>query len=150
VPRLVAAEHLCIETVQDSQIEIVVVSGESAVGLLAAEACQGAPQLLGLPHLGVGYDWARHMGSRTAELGGRAGVVRVRYRAGGNVVAGSGLAEARIGAVPHLEEEDNAVAGAQEEKSEEVGRTDRLVEARSIAVDLVVVVLSRVSREVCN
>jgi hypothetical protein len=150
--RLAAAERLCTEAAQGLRIAIVVVSAKSVAGLVAAAACQGAPQLLGLPHSGAGCDWARHMGLRTAELGVRAGVVRVRYRVEGSVAAVSDLAEARTGAAPHLEEEgDSAVAGAQEEKLEEVDRTGRLAEARSIAVvGLGVHVLSRVRLEGCS
>jgi hypothetical protein len=52
--------------------------------------------------------------------------------------------EAHTGAVLRREEEGNAVADAREERLVVVGRIGRLAEARSTAVDPVVVGLPRV------
>jgi hypothetical protein len=148
--QLVAAERLRIVAGQHPQTAIVVVSAEYAAGLPAAEACQDVPQLLGLHQLDADCGWACHMGLRIVGPVERGGVVLVRCRVRGNVVAVNGLAEARIVAVLRLGEVDSAVVGAREERWEEVGRIDRLVEAQSIAVGLVVVGLSRVRFEVCS
>jgi hypothetical protein len=89
-----------------------------------------------------------------AGTGGRVGVVEVRFLVVGSAVAASGRVEARIGAVHHSEEGDSAVAvadaGALGETKEEVGRIGLPVEARSTAAGLVVVGLSRVSRDGCG
>lgn len=146
--QLVAAERPRIVAGQQPQTAIVVVSAGSAAGLPAAEACQGVPQLLGLHQLDADCGWACHMGLRVVEPGERGGVVLVRCLARGNVVAVNGLAGARIVAVLRPGEVDSAVVGAREERWEEVGRIDRLVEAQNIAVGLVVVGLSRVRFEV--
>jgi hypothetical protein len=146
VPQLAVgvAERLRIEVVQQLRTAIVVVSAAYAADLLAAEACQGAPQLWGLHHLGVDYGWVRHKRLIVVGPEQRVGAVQVCYPVVGNVVVASGLVEAHTGAVLRLEEGGNAAAGAREERWAAAGRIGRLLEARSTAVDLVVVDLSRV------
>jgi hypothetical protein len=100
----------------------------------------------------------RHRVFGRAGAGERVGVVEVRFLVVGSAVAASGRVEARIGAVHHSEEGDSAVAvavavagaGALGETKEEVGRIGLPVEARSTAAGLVVVGLSRVSRDGCG
>jgi hypothetical protein len=81
----------------------------------------------------------------------RADVVHLCYQGVGSVVAASGLGAARTEAVLHLVGVDSvvAVAGAREEKLEVVGMIGLPVAVQSIAVDLVVAGLSRVSAELC-
>jgi hypothetical protein len=148
VPQLAAAAASaeCLYTGVAHQLPtaIVVVSATYAADLLAAEACQGVPQLLGLHHWGVDYGWACHKRLIVVGPEERVGAAQVWYAAGGNVVVASGLMEAHTGAVLRREEEGNAVADAREERLVVVGRIGRLAEARSTAVDPVVVGLPRV------
>jgi kynureninase len=141
----VSAERLCTEVAHQLPTAIVVVFATCAADLLAAEACQGVPQLLGLHHWGVDYGWACHKRLIVVGPGERVGAAQVWYAAVGNVVVvASGLVEAHTGAVLRWEEEGNAVADAREVRLVVVGRIGRLAEARSTAVDPVVVGLPRV------
>lgn len=140
----VAAERRHMAAAQRPQTAIVVVLVGSAAGSLAAGACQDVQHSVCLhPDSGVGYDWAHH--TLVVE---RIDVVRVCCQVVGNVVAANGREVAhtgvgfRLGVVGSV----GVVVDAQEEMREVVGRTDRLVEAHNIAVDLVA--LSRVSKEV--
>jgi hypothetical protein len=145
---VVVAEHMAI--VLRCQIAIVVVSVGCAAdsAAAAAEACQGV--LVGPQCLGVGYGLGRHMVLTVAVVAEeRADAVQVCFRAVGSVVAASDLEVAHTEAVLRLVGADNvaAVAGAREERLEVVGMIGLPVAAQSIAVDLVVAGLSRVSAE---
>jgi hypothetical protein len=141
---VVVAGHMVI--VLRCRIAIVVVSVGYAADSVAAEACQGV--LVGPQCLGVGCGLGRHMVLIVAVVAEeRADVVQVCFQAVGSAVAASGLGAARTEAVLHLVGADSVVAGVREEKLEVVDMIGLPVAAQSIAVDLVVAGLSRVSAE---